>query len=209
MSNGTLEDEVTNLNVIAATVAYSLRYYPLLMKIAGNSMMKATSTKLIETKTVRELIFDGYDDDLLTLVHSLNVSDIPKPPFTRFGWFVDRNGSDTYDGQFNMFTGSDDITQLGVLDLWNGKNETGHFRDHCNAVRGTTGELWPPMRNFKNTVPDISLFATDVCRTISLKYERKMSRFGINGNRWIGDDSVFDNGRKYQEARFVCISNQI
>ena len=33
-------------------------------------------------------------------------------PFDRFGWFYDRNGSESYDGLFEMFTGEDDIYKV-------------------------------------------------------------------------------------------------
>lgn len=65
-----------------------------------------------------------------------------QPPFDKFGWFVDRNDSYTYDGNFTMFTGSTDISKLGILEMWNDKNVTNLYRGLCDRVKGTTGELW-------------------------------------------------------------------
>lgn len=40
------------------------------------------------TKTAGELMFDGYDDELLDLLQTLNVTAIDIP-FKKFGWFVE------------------------------------------------------------------------------------------------------------------------
>ena len=204
MSNNlSLSDEITTLNVIPLTVAYILRDYPELIKGAVSALMMDEIAPLMLTKTVQELIFDGYDDQLLDILTSVTLPNVPTIPFKRFGWFVERNGTDGYDGNFTMHTGKDDISKLGILELWNGQNTTGHFRDKCNDVRGTTGELWPPMSYGKN-VPDITLFTTDLCRTITLTYQSQVKVHGLSGNRWVGDDKVFDNGAKYPETRFVA-----
>lgn len=49
--------------------------------------MKEMKTQVYVTKTVRELVFDGYDDKMLDLVEKLNIS--INIPFKKFGWFVD------------------------------------------------------------------------------------------------------------------------
>ncbi|CAO1313413.1 unnamed protein product [Diamesa serratosioi] len=201
-SSGSLDDNVTNVNPIALTVAYATRHFGVVIKGLLNIMMNNKRAPLSVTKTVRELLFEGYDDGLLTIVRAYNNTDIPKPPFEKFGWFVDRNESEIYDGQFTMFTGVDDIKKLGVLQLWNGEAKSPNFRGKCSEVRGTTGELWPPIP--EGTKPDISVFATDVCRTVTLKYHEDYEKFGIKGYKWIGDESVLDNGVKYPEMACYC-----
>ena len=37
---------------------------------------------------------------------------------------VQRNGSTEYDGVFNVFTGTDDVSKLLELDMWNGVKKT-------------------------------------------------------------------------------------
>lgn len=118
---------------------------------------------------------------------------------------MERNESETYDGNFTMFTGSDDISKLGVLQLWNDEKTTGHFRNRCDDVQGTTGELWPPMKNVKSP---LSVFATDICRPVTVKYDSEYERLGIKGHKWIGDDSVFDNGVKYPEMKCYCTASE-
>lgn len=38
--------------------------------------------------------------------------------------FVKRNGSASYDGVFNIFTGVDDISKLDIMDMWNQTRKT-------------------------------------------------------------------------------------
>lgn len=83
---------------------------------------------LVVTKKVEELLFEGYDDPLLTVLKANNNPEIPKPPFDKFGWFVDRNDSYTYDGNFTMFDGTDDIFKLGNLQLWNDESNVNLYR---------------------------------------------------------------------------------
>lgn len=50
--------------------------------------MRDKQEKLFITKSARELLFDGYEDELLDLFKELNVSSI-NIPFKKFGWFVE------------------------------------------------------------------------------------------------------------------------
>lgn len=165
-------------------------------------MLKFHGGSLLITKTARELLFDGYEDKLLHYIKEFpNLPNI-NIPFTKFGWFAERNGSEAYDGRFNMYTGTDSLKNLGILNLWNHEHKTRYYRDNCSIVRGTTGELWPPI----NTTTGITLYATDFCRSINLVPDSKNSLFNLNGYKFVGDDSVFDNGSKYKEAWCYCTS---
>lgn len=157
-------------------------------------------------RTVNELLFEGYDDALLKVIRANNDPNYPKIPFDRMGWFYSRNNSETYDGKFRMFTGVDEITKVGILQRWNGKNTTNLYRDNCSDIRGTSGELWPPIQN--NEKPNLSIFAPDICRNVDLKYDSPFSRLGINGHKWTADESVFDNGIKYPEMKCYCSANE-
>lgn len=49
-----------------------------------NSFMVRLGEKLALTKSVNELLFDGYDDTLLQIARKMNATDIP---YSKFGWF--------------------------------------------------------------------------------------------------------------------------
>merc|ERR550519_1808112 len=65
---------------------------------------------------VGNLTFDGVDSKMLHLGDfggpQLGGAISDNIPFDRFGWFYDRNGSESYDGLFEMFTGEDDIYKV-------------------------------------------------------------------------------------------------
>lgn len=71
---------------------------------------------------------------------------------------------------------------------------------------GTTGELLPPIRDGEK--PDLTVFATDVCRGVTIKYDSDYESHGIKGYKWIADDSVFDNGVKYPEKACYCSAQE-
>lgn len=55
----------------------------------------------------------------------------------KFAWFVGRNGSWTYDGHFEMYTGAKDINRMGEMTKWNHVKKTRYFRDECSNVKKT------------------------------------------------------------------------
>lgn len=59
-----------------------------------------------------------------------------------------------------MYTGVDDLELLGIIDLWNGKSATTFYRGYCALVNGTSGELWPPVKDYNR----VSIFSPDICR---------------------------------------------
>lgn len=126
---------------------------------------------------------------------------VSQPPFKKFGWFVDRNGSWSYDGHFEMRSGQSDITQMGKLLKWNYVNKTRFYHNECSDVSGTTGELWPMGMN---ATGDISVFVTDLCRPLNLAYQQQHTRFGVTGSRWVGDSRTFDNGQNYPPNSCYC-----
>lgn len=116
--------------------------------------------------------------------------------------FPQRNGSATYDGVFNMFTGKDDISKFGSLGQWNYESRTHFYESHCADVNGSAGEFFPP----KQRKGDISLFSPDVCRTLTLNFKEEVEVDGISGYRYWGDDTMFDNGTLKPENWCYCQS---
>ena len=69
-----------------------------------NIALLMIAEKLFVSKTVRELLFQGYKDPILTDTKFLPSSLVPVK-MDKFGYFYPRNGSDWFDGVFNMYTG--------------------------------------------------------------------------------------------------------
>lgn len=167
--------------------------------------MQKLRIRLTVTKTVRELLFNGYNDTLLTFLKKYPLPGVKLPPFDKFGWFVERNLSSTFDGNFEMYSGQEDILKMGLLTKWNHVTKTQYYHGECSDVNGTSGELWPM---HMNATKDITFFVSDLCRPITLSYEQPHELYGITGSRWVGNYRVFDNGQKYPPNSCYCTGDQ-
>ena len=104
---------MTILNPVAATVADTVKDpSKCLQRLGLNTLLLLWCEKLFVTKTVREIIFDGFHDPVLDNMPGL----IAALPFIKdmipegalmdkFAFYYNRNGSDSTDGVWNMFTG--------------------------------------------------------------------------------------------------------
>ncbi|XP_018327456.1 protein croquemort isoform X2 [Agrilus planipennis] len=191
LTNGSLEDEIVNVNVIVATVAYNVRHSSFITKAIVNRFLKVMNESLIVTRSARQLLFEGYNDPLLDFASSLNIS----IPFNKFGWFYGRNNSETYDGVFNIYTGRTDLDLLGMMDLWNHVPHTNIYEGYCDYVNGTTGEVWPPVKH----VQKVAVFSPDICSTVWLSYEQDVSMLEVIGRKYISTNFTLDNGVLYPE----------
>lgn len=72
---------------------------------------------------------------------------------------LQRNGSDSYDGTFNMLTGSSNLNSLGLIKEWNFDKKTNYYKGACGAIKGTNGDLWPPLLDNST----VSIFINDIC----------------------------------------------
>lgn len=68
------------------SAAFSLRHANIFLKYGANAMMEVMKVPLSVTKTVGQLLFDGYSDPFLSFVKKFPVKNLP--PFSKFGWFL-------------------------------------------------------------------------------------------------------------------------
>ncbi|KMQ88420.1 protein croquemort-like protein [Lasius niger] len=83
-SNGSLNDIVNHLDVVAASAAHKIRYWDYDWQKTLSVIL--STRKLYTRKTVDELLFTGYSDGILTM-GKMMVTDPDIPAFDRFGWF--------------------------------------------------------------------------------------------------------------------------
>ncbi|XP_011866286.1 PREDICTED: protein croquemort-like isoform X2 [Vollenhovia emeryi] len=197
LSNGSLTDEITNLNPIVATIASTMKHQPVFLRKLINNVMESLGEKLIFTQTVKTLLFDGYHDTLLEIARKMNATKIP---YSKFAWFYARNDSDTYDGWFSMLTGATDLHKMGILQEWNYSNRTNNYEGSCGNIRGGLGDLWPPLEDNKT----VSIFIPDICTTLDFAFENTMQYQGITGNRYVGTKDMLDNGESVPSRQCYC-----
>lgn len=198
LSSGTLQDNITALNVPLMGAAYTLRFEPTFFKVGFNRIVKILGSKMFVTKTAGELLFDGYEDPLLDLAGQLPAGILP--PFDKFAWFYQRNNSDFYDGVFNVFTGADDISKVGTMDMWNSTKHSGYYESHCGMINGTFGEAFAPNKNRSS----VTMYLTDLCRSMTLDYEKDIENMGLLSYRYVASERVFANATDNADNWCFC-----
>ncbi|XP_031780045.1 protein croquemort [Nasonia vitripennis] len=200
-SNGSLQDTVLQLNVVAVSASHKIRYWPYMIQQSLSYLLNQFKNKIYVVKTVDELLFTGFEDKIITM-GQMSGMDEEAPPFDRFGWFYMRNGSTEFDGYSNVGTGVDDIANLGKLKLWNYKDTTKYYKSPCNAIEGSAGEFWPPYR----TKEDIRLFTPDICRPVTYEYEKTVVHKGITGYKFsMGKKTLSNDTRRrypHEQAKY-------
>lgn len=63
---------------------------PAYIKIPASLIINEKERKLVITKTVDELLYKGYDDELLNMLSKMKIPNF-KIPFDKFGWFYNVN----------------------------------------------------------------------------------------------------------------------
>uniref|UniRef100_A0A8C4HRB0 Platelet glycoprotein 4 n=1 Tax=Dicentrarchus labrax TaxID=13489 RepID=A0A8C4HRB0_DICLA len=135
MSVGSEEDKITTLN-LAVAGAYSL--VPKLFHGMLEKLITSSNSSLFQHRSVKELLW-GYTDPMLK---------------TLVGLFAPYNG--TYDGYYNVYTGKDDISKVGRIDMWRGER-------------------------YKKP---IYFFSSDICRSVSASFEESKDLKGIEVYRY-------------------------
>lgn len=138
------------------------------------------------TRSVKEILW-GYHDPML------NISGVIDPHWfytDKIGFFINKNNTD--DGVYTVFTGANDITQLGIIDQYNGSRYLNFWTTKlANMINGTDGTLGPPF-----LPKDMSMysFASDVCRSVSGEFKEEVETpQGIGLWRFGAKDSYVAN----------------
>ncbi|GIY40901.1 scavenger receptor class B member 1 [Caerostris darwini] len=197
LTNGSLDDLVTNVNVpLATAVNQGVRSGDPFFISGIDSILKFTNSRLYVTKSIRNLLFDGYEEEILNTAKDIGI----EVPYDKFGWFYRKNNSD--DGEYTIFTGKSDVDKYGYVDLWKGSNVLSGRHPPCNQIQGTAGDMWPPFRNDKRQ--KLSLFVADVCSTLQLSYLSEIEVNEIESYRYWLDETALDNGKYKEENSCLC-----
>lgn len=192
-SIGSLDDVVNTVNMIAlgaAIVAENL--VPLQFFFANLAL---NGQEIHVTKKVREILFEGYHDGLLSFGNNYGSK---KTPFETMGFFVKRNATDELSGNYTVHTGIGDIFKLGQVQKFNNKTEFPFYEGECKKVKGSAGEFFPPQHSINES---LFLFTPDMCRSLAYDYEKDIVHNEIRGNRYTAGLRNIDNGTLYAENK--------
>ncbi|XP_058060508.1 protein peste-like isoform X1 [Anopheles bellator] len=198
-SNGSLDDVISSINIVAVSAAKKSKYWNYLRQKGVSMGFKLYDQQINVVKTAGELLFDGYEDNMVLMgKHLFNDEDIP---FDRVGWFYTRNNSADLIGHYNAHTGVDDINKLGTMGEWNYQPRTDFFEGSCGMLNGSAGEFYPPGLTKDRPV---ELFTPDMCRSLPLEFEQEVTVHGVKAYKYAGDRRAIDNGTLFPET--ACFS---
>jgi len=171
--------------VVDRALSYNLplvgRFIPRLINRAIQSLRE----QLFVRKQVREILFDGYEVELLKMVS--RVGSLVGLPQTQQRFAILKGRNDTWrpeqDGVFAINTGARDRRQFGRVSSWNSYKQLPFWpAQACNAINGSDGTLFPPP--IKASEP-LYIFNAELCRTVNLVYERPSDIRAIKALRFV------------------------
>jgi len=198
---GPLSDVVTTINVpVVASAEFARGSF--FMEWGMSDMLSTLEAELFVKKTVGELLFDGYEDQVMSLGSSFTDEDVP---LDKFGWFYKRNGTTWSDGDIEMRTGEESIERLGEIVSWNGENRTEAYEGECGRVRGSAEGFFPP--GLAEITDSISYFSTDLCRPLLFTKSGPSSVHGVPVTKFQMDPSNFANSSSCPDNQ--CYNNNL
>ncbi|XP_053689569.1 sensory neuron membrane protein 2 isoform X2 [Sabethes cyaneus] len=204
----TEHDQLTVLNMhmnsilqIAEDETYdSLR----LINVELNRIFGRPDTMFLRT-TPKEFLFDGVPFCVNVIgiakaickeIEKRNTKTIRVMPdgSMKFSFFNHKNMTD--DGVYTVNTGIKDPLQTHMIDSWNGRSTLDRWSNRsqgssatCNKIQGTDGSGYPP---FRAGVQKMTIFSSDICRTVDIKYVEPSSYEGIPSLRYITDTNFLN-----------------
>ena len=162
-----------------------------------DSLLKTIDEELFITKSVREIIFDGYHDPVFDGIEKFKsiipAKYIPEGAIMdKFAFFYGRNGTDWTDGVWNMHTGAEDNSLVGRVHSWN-YSDSMFFPGDCGKVMGGAGEFYPPRLEKTN----IQLYSNDLCRHLTFDFKKEVEVQGVHSFEFVASKNFFANGSDY------------
>ncbi|XP_044754135.1 protein croquemort-like [Coccinella septempunctata] len=194
-SKAALEDNVTSVNVVPMFASEKARNWNFFYR--KGLAIAIRDSPYHKTTTIKEWLFDGYEDSLLETASYLPFLD-DMPNYDRVAWFYKRNDSEMYEGVFNMGTGLGNTT-IGKTYRWNYRNIT-DYSGYCGQFQATS-ELFP-----QNPKKDkIEFFSSDFCRKIIFYYNGTVSWKGLEAYKYVGEEDFLDTGKYNKKNTCFCL----
>lgn len=179
---------IPNIPLVSLVERASSVNVPLVSRLLPRLVNRAVQSlreQMFVKKQVRELLFDGYEVELLKMVALFSSLVGGAPTSNRFALFMSRN--DTWrpevDGVWAINTGASDKTKFGQVSSWNAHTTLPFWpAAQCNKINGSDGTLFPPP--IKNTEP-LYIFNPDLCRAVSMDFAGKSSVRSIDSFRFV------------------------
>lgn len=202
ISFGDIDANITMPNVVAASAIYRSRNWNSFRQNSLSMGLNLYNQKISVTKPARQLLFDGYPDEMLEMAMHLPSSMTGgAPKVDKFGWFYQRNNSIDTDGYVEVSTGVGSGTLPGQIMKWNHEFNLTHYSGECAKLEGSAGEFIP-----RNMTPDSELvmFVADLCRPLHMQYTSSGELEGLPYHTYAVNEMTFDNSSRYHDNSCFC-----
>lgn len=198
-----MNDSFTTVNLPILTAAALLeKSLPgIFLKTVVAPLLSHEHERLFEEHTVHEFLW-GYQEKTLKKINDIT-SKFGYNFSTTVGLFTGRtkNGSD--DGIYTVFSGEKDIQRLNEINTWRNKTSLGFWNTtYCNMLNGTDGSMWHP---FIKKSERLSLFSSDICRSVYVDYNKTTYVKGIKTYHFVPPATVFMDHIKNPNNTGFCV----
>ena len=170
------------------------------------SAVQYYNESLIVKRTVRELMFEGYEVPIMQYfigVLKRFKFDIPQARGDgKFGLMLGRNGSD--EGEWTVQTGIHDYSLTSKIHSWNNKTAFGCWNKEgsCNQMEGTEGSIFPPPIS-KSSV--LKIFTPDLNRSVSAIFKQEIVSHDLQKYRFFIPKASFDAPLTSDSNKCYCV----
>jgi len=154
-------------------------------------LASASQSSLFVNLTVEQLIW-GYNDPLLSLVHTLN-PEVPPTFQLQANLTEDQIYAST--GLTVVQTGKDDINNIGNIQIWQGQNSLSCWGSVAsNTIGGNYDNNFPP---FLDSSQPIYLWVDQLFRKGYFKFDKEVEVYGIKLYSYKIPNEELDNATQY------------
>nr|WBG54460.1 scavenger receptor class B1 [Austinograea rodriguezensis] len=198
----TLSDTITTINAVMMSLGARLSSTPPAIAAVVQVWFDRFGVTPFVTKTVRELLFDGYEEPLLLQLADLTGD--PEHATGRFGFYRKNN---TNGGAYTVYTGVKGMDNYQNIARWRGEAMLGFWKrdpsggDTCNMINGTAGSQFPrPLTRHSM----LHLYVAELCRSIFAEYQRDVSHGALTLYRYVLPERLL---AKNLDNDCYCIDN--
>lgn len=195
---------------LVAVVDRALGYQmPLVSRIVPrliNRAIQSLREQLFIRKQVREILFDGYEVQLLKMIS--RVGSLVGLPQTQQKFAILKGKNNTWrpelDGIWAINTGERDSKRFGKVHSWNSYRKLPFWEQNsqCNTINGSDGTLFAPP--IKRDQP-LYIFNQEICRSVTLSFLRNSNIRNIEAYRFGLSESNF--ARTMQPSKSPLLSS--
>ncbi|GAB6025711.1 scavenger receptor class B, member [Chamberlinius hualienensis] len=198
MTVGSLDDVITSINIPAIGVGQLGKESGPFVRVALSFALSTLHEKFFVEKKVRQVLFEGYDDPIITIAKQI----LGRFPFDKFGYFYGRNGSTTE--EYNIYTGNGgNMHRFTIIEKYRNKTKLDTWDgEECNEVRGTDGSTHPP---FLDQSRKLEIFTGDFCRVMEIGFKEVTNYHGLPAYTFELKRENFDNGTKIAKNKCYCL----